>query len=90
MRFTGGRALVLRMFLIRVERGIFPWVFIWFRWRWKFVEEGNKLGGGCPRGEGKFFFDNLSGIGFREARLVRTHTTCLLIGGEMMILDVSW
>ena len=65
-RFTGGQAEVLGVFLIRVERGIFPWVQIWLRWRWKFVQDGNKLGGSCPRGEGKFFFDNLSGLAFEK------------------------
>jgi hypothetical protein len=51
------------------------------------VEDGNKLSGSSPRGEGEFLFDDLIGVGFRKARLSRALTTCFLMGGDIRILD---
>lgn len=82
--------MALRVSLVRVKREVFPRVYIWFSWWGELVQDGDKLGGRCPRGKGELFFNNLFGIGFRRAVLIKAHTTCFLMGGDMVILNVSW
>jgi hypothetical protein len=79
--------MVYMMSLVCGEGGIFPQARIWLRWWWEFVESGDKLSGSSPGGEGEFLFDDLTGVDFRKAGLMRALTTCFLRGGDMRILD---
>jgi hypothetical protein len=81
--------MFISVFLVRVEWGIFLWVRIRLCWWWELVQDGNELCGGGPRGEGKFLFDDLFGVGFRRVELDMERTTCFLMGGDMRTLNAS-